>query len=76
MNSLVRRSARQLSLWRSYCVKHGGPEAASPGEWFLAGIGDVLSALTTVNVRPQAGPTTRSSLAAISGRPAAALWSR
>nr|XP_036676308.1 poly(A) RNA polymerase, mitochondrial [Drosophila suzukii] len=31
MNSLVRRSARQLSLWRSYCVKHGGPEAASPG---------------------------------------------
>ncbi|XP_016976892.1 poly(A) RNA polymerase, mitochondrial [Drosophila rhopaloa] len=28
MNSLVRRT-QQLSLWRTYCVKHNAPEAAS-----------------------------------------------
>eukprot|EP00099_Drosophila_melanogaster_P006513 NP_001259129.1 mitochondrial poly(A) polymerase, isoform C [Drosophila melanogaster] len=31
MNSLVRRSAQQLSLWRTYCIKHNASEAASPG---------------------------------------------
>ncbi|XP_016948563.1 poly(A) RNA polymerase, mitochondrial [Drosophila biarmipes] len=31
MNSLVRRSARQVSHWRSYCIKQGAPETASPG---------------------------------------------
>ncbi|XP_017054800.1 poly(A) RNA polymerase, mitochondrial [Drosophila ficusphila] len=29
MNSLVRRS-QQLSLWRTYCIKHSSAEAASP----------------------------------------------
>ncbi|KAH8366686.1 hypothetical protein KR084_011850 [Drosophila pseudotakahashii] len=33
MNSLVRRSAHQLSRWRTLCTKPGAPEAAaSPGE--------------------------------------------